>query len=169
MRVDGWAAFVCRISVHTRRRNVSRRLLLRSWQFNSLSIPSHQLIDLCLDVHHGTLGQMHVDKCSGYTFVAHQRLNGAQMDTSLQKMGGVRMPQRMAGDFLAYRTLLESFFEAVLHTAGLDSRGTFPGGEKPCRGLVSEPIGSQLSQCLDRQWYGSILNVFLEYPLGSIR
>ena len=108
---------------------------------------------------------MHVDKCSGYTFVAHQRLNGAQMDTSLQKMGGVRMPQRMAGDFLAYRTLLESFFEAVLHTAGLDSRGTFPGGEKPCRGPVSGPIGSQLSQRLDWQWYGSILvPLAVSYP-----
>ena len=108
---------------------------------------------------------MHVDKCSGYTFVAHQRLNGAQMDTSLQKMGGVRMPQRMAGDFLAYRTLLESFFEAVLHTAGLDSRGTFSGGEKPCCGPVSGPIGSQLSQRLGRQWHGSILvPLAVSYP-----
>ncbi len=58
---------------------------------------------------------MHIDKCGANTLVAQQRLNDAQMDTGLQKMGGVRMPQRVAGYVLAYMTLPEGCLEAALH------------------------------------------------------
>jgi hypothetical protein len=61
------------------------------------------------------MGQMHIDKSGGNALVAKECLNHSQMNTSLQKMGSVRMPQRVAGYILAYIALLEGRFQAVLH------------------------------------------------------
>ena len=66
---------------------------------------SHDFIDLLLDVHHGALSQMHIDKCGGNTFMAQQCLNYSQMDAGLQKMSGVRVPQRVAAYVLLYIAL----------------------------------------------------------------
>ena len=60
---------------------------------------------------------MYIYKCRANTLVTQQQLNYAQMDTGLQKMGGVRMPQRVAIYLLAYMRLPESCREAALHAA----------------------------------------------------
>jgi hypothetical protein len=78
---------------------------------------SHELVDLCLDVHLGTLGQMYIDKCRANTLVTQQRLNYAQMNTGLQKMSGVRMPQCVTVYVLAYIRPPEGCCETALHAA----------------------------------------------------
>ena len=93
---------------------------------------SHDFVDLFLDVHHGALGQMHIDKCGGNTLMTQQRLNDSQMDAGLQEMSGVRVPQRVAAYVLVYIALPQSGLEAALHAVGGNRPGGILGGEKPC-------------------------------------
>ncbi len=72
---------------------------------------------------------MYIDKCRAKTLVTQQRLNHAQMDTSLQKMGGIRMPQCVAGYVLAYMTLPDGGLEVALHGVLRDGRGAVLGGK----------------------------------------
>ena len=76
---------------------------------------SHDFVDLFLDVHHGALGQMHIDKCGGNTLMAQQCLNYSQMDTGLQKMSGIRVTQSMTTHLLIDATLIDRRLETVLH------------------------------------------------------
>ena len=66
---DGMAS-VRRTYEGTVSRNVARHRPLQSRQFNNQSIASHKLVDLGLDVYHGPLGQMHIDKGGGNPLVA---------------------------------------------------------------------------------------------------
>ncbi len=91
---------------------------------------SHDFVDLFLHAHHGTLGQMHIDKCGGNALMAQKCLNYSQMDTSLYKMSGVRMSQRVAADILLYFALPDGGLQAALHAVGGNGHGAFPGGEK---------------------------------------
>ena len=87
---------------------------------------SHNFVDLFLHINHGPLGKMHIDKRGGDTLVAQKCLNHSQMDTSLQKMGSVRMPQRVAGYVLAYIALLEGCLQAVLYGVLGDGQVVLP-------------------------------------------
>ncbi len=92
---------------------------------------SHDFVDLLLDVHHGALGQMHIDKRGGNTLMAQQCLNYSQMDAGLQKMSGIRVPQRVAAYVLVYIALPQGRLEAALHAVGSNGLDAFLGGEKP--------------------------------------
>ena len=92
---------------------------------------SHEFVDLLLDIHHGALGQMHIDKCGGNTLMTQECLNDAQMHTGLQKMGSIRVPQGVAADVLAYGALPQGGLEAAVHTLGRNGLGVLFGGEKP--------------------------------------
>ncbi len=116
----------------------------------------HDFVDLFLDVHHGTLGQMHINKCGGNTLMAQQCLNYSQMDAGLQEMSGIRVPQRVAAYVLVYIALPQGCLEAALHAVGGNGLGAFLGGKKPYLRPVLQPVESQLGQYLDRQRHGSI-------------
>jgi len=75
---------------------------------------------------------MHIDECGVNTLMAQQRLNDAQMDTGLHKMGGARMPQSVTGYVFAYLTLPKGGLETALHGVSRDGHGAFLRGEKPC-------------------------------------
>ena len=92
---------------------------------------SHDFVDLLLDVYHGTLGQMHIHKCGGNTLMAQECLNYSQMDTGLQEMSGVRVPQRVAAYVLVYIALPQGCLEAALHTVGGNGLDAFLGGKQP--------------------------------------
>ena len=91
---------------------------------------SHDFVDLFLHAHHGTLGQMHIDKRGSNPLMAQKRLNYSQMDTGLYKMGGVRMPQRVAADVFVYLALPDGGLQAALHAVGSNGHGAFLGGKK---------------------------------------
>ena len=79
---------------------------------------SHDFVDLFLHAHHGTLGQMHINKRGSNPLMPQECLNYSQMNTGLHKMGGVRMSQRVAIDILLYFALPNGGLQTALHTVG---------------------------------------------------
>src|SRR5271165_4127947 len=125
----------------------------------------HQLVD------HGDRllladgGEMEVDHRRWQRAVAQVLLDQPQVDASLQKMGGVAVPQRVDRQRLAPAQLLHHPLHRMLYTV---LRHGAVGGhslawvaadvrEQPNRVAVSHPVFAEQGQSAGRQWHEAIL------------
>jgi len=96
-----------------------------------------------VDVVDGPLGQVEVGDRAADASMAKESLDGAEIDALLQQVGGVGVPQRVAGDGLGELGIVGGAADGLEH--GLPANGLGCGmiGEEPMIGTVLAPVGPQ--------------------------